>query len=330
MLIPIDTRLQALDGWRGISILSVLSAHLLPLGPKALSINSTAAAIGMALFFSLSGFLITNFFIKHDSVVDFLIRRFFRIIPLAWIGLVFVLITEQASVITWFANIFFYANWPPMHLTDAGAHFWSLCVEVQFYASIALIVSILGKRGLFIIPLICIAFTAYRISNEVHIAINTYFRIDEILSGSLLALIYNEKLGGKLKHFLGQLNQPALIVLLIISCHPDSGFVNYLRPYFAAMLVGATLVNNSSVLAQALNNKVLFYIATISYALYVFHPLLAHSWLGEGDTLVKYSKRPFLFLMLFTLAHISTFYYEQKWILIGKRLSKQLQNGRRE
>lgn len=328
-MMPIDTRLQALDGWRGISILLVLSAHLLPLGPKAWSINVTAGAIGMALFFSLSGFLITSYFIKHDNVVDFLIRRFFRIIPLAWVCLIFVFIAEQSTLSTWFANLFFYANWPPMHITVAGAHFWSLCVEIQFYVSIALLVSILGKRGLLFVPLICIAFTAYRISNEVHLAINTYFRVDEILSGSILALIYHKKAGEMVKHHLSQLNQPLLIVLLIISSHPDSGFINYLRPYFAAMLVGATLSNKSSVIVQVLNNKVLFYIATISFALYVIHPLLVNSWLGEGDTLVKYSKRPFLLILLFTLAHISTFYFEKKWILTGKRLSMHFQNGGR-
>ena len=152
---PINSRFQVLDGWRGISILLVLAAHFLPLGPKIWSLNSTVGPMGMALFFSLSGFLITSFLIKQDSVVDFLIRRFFRIIPLAWLGLIVVLVTEQAPLQTWIANLFFYANWPPMLLTDSGSHYWSLCVEIQFYVAIALLVSIFGKRGLLIIPLVC-------------------------------------------------------------------------------------------------------------------------------------------------------------------------------
>ena len=175
--------------------------------------------------------------------------------------------------------------------------------------------------------MLCIAFTAYRIFNGVHIAINTYFRIDEILSGSVLSLIYYDKLGSASKRYLSRLNQPVMIVLLIISCHPDSGFVNYMRPYFAAMLVGSTLTNHNSVIAQALSNKVLYYLATISFALYIIHPLLAHTWLGEGEKLVKYSKRPVLFLVLFALAHISTFYFEKKWISVGKRLSQRFKKG---
>ena len=40
--------LGVLDGWRGISILLVLAAHLLPLGPKAWRLNETAGPMGMA------------------------------------------------------------------------------------------------------------------------------------------------------------------------------------------------------------------------------------------------------------------------------------------
>ena len=56
-----STRIPILDGWRATSILCVLGAHLVPLGPKALQLNFVAGAMGMALFFCLSGFLIVQF-----------------------------------------------------------------------------------------------------------------------------------------------------------------------------------------------------------------------------------------------------------------------------
>ena len=68
-------RLAVLDSWRGISILLVLATHLLPLSPKSWRFNEMAGPMGMALFFTLSGFLITRFLLHHDSVVDFLTRR---------------------------------------------------------------------------------------------------------------------------------------------------------------------------------------------------------------------------------------------------------------
>src|SRR5256885_9231134 len=54
-------RIPVLDGWRACSILLVLGAHLVPLGPHWMALNDTAGAMGMALFFTLSGYLITSF-----------------------------------------------------------------------------------------------------------------------------------------------------------------------------------------------------------------------------------------------------------------------------
>lgn len=318
------SRYSALDGWRGISILLVLATHLMPLGPKSWQLNSTAGPMGMAIFFTLSGFLITSFLLKHDSVVDFLIRRFFRIVPLAWLYMTAVLLYFGATSGTWLAHIFFYANWPPMQLLPISSHIWSLCVEVQFYIGIALLVAVFRQKGLLLIPLLCLAFTGLRVVNGVEIAINTYYRIDEILAGSVLALVYHDKLGLWLRQFLARSNPFVLFVLLVIACHPESGAANYLRPYLAAMLVGSTLLSERNYLSTVLEHKFLVYIAAISYALYVIHPALTHTWLGTGEGMDKYIKRPLLFAVLFGLAHISTFYYEHKWIDFGKRLSRTL------
>ena len=315
-----DSRLGVLDGWRGVSILLVLGAHLLPLGPKPWQLNYVAGAMGMAIFFTLSGFLITNFLLKHDSIVDFLIRRFFRIVPLAWLYMAIALFLMKSNAEFCFANFLFYANWPPMWLDKANGHLWSLCVEVQFYVGIAMLVAILRRQWLFLILPICIAVTMYRVANGVHMAINTYYRVDEILAGSALALIYNYRMGDAPARILARLWQLPLLFLLASSCHPDSGFLNYFRPYLAAGFVGATLFNSKTRIARAMDNRVLLYIATISYALYVVHPLLADTWLGSGEGIVKYAKRPLLFGAVFLSAHISTFHYEMRWIAFGKRL----------
>lgn len=317
---------QVLDGWRGLSILFVLAAHLLPLGPKSWQLNETAGPLGMCLFFTLSGFLITNFLLKKQNVLDFIIRRFFRIIPLVWLYIVIVLLLNRSNVNQYFPLLFFYANWPPMQLTIATSHLWSLCVEMQFYVAIAFLVLFFKKRGLLLLPLICLIVTLYRVHDQVYVAINTYYRVDEILAGGVLALFFNDKLGMYPKLFLGSINQWILIIFLLISCHPASGFMNYFRPYLAAMLVGSTLFRYSSNhISIILNSKVLFYLASISYALYIIHGGLRYTWLGEGEILEKYIKRPLLFIVLIFLSHLSTFYYEKKFISFGKSLSLKLQ-----
>lgn len=89
---PRDEHLAVLDGWRGISILLVLATHLLPLGPKAWRLNEMTGPMGMALFFTLSGFLITRFLQRDAGLIDFLSRRLFRIVPLAWLTLTVIMV----------------------------------------------------------------------------------------------------------------------------------------------------------------------------------------------------------------------------------------------
>ena len=70
----------------------------------------------------------------------------------------------------------------------------------------------------------------------------------------------------------------------------------------------------------------LAYIATISYALYIIHGGLEHTWLGDGEKIIKYVKRPLLFAATFLLAHLSTFYFEKYWIDLGKKLTSNPKN----
>ena len=278
----------------------------------------------MALFFTLSGFLVTHLLLKNDSIRDFIIHRFFRIVPLAWLYMICVLYFSDVSASAWRAHLLFYANLPPKPLIQVTDHMWSLCVEMQFYTAVILLVALLKKKGLLLIPLICVSVTLFRIFNGMEVSVITYYRIDEILAGSILALIYHGKLGTWPVAALKKFYYPVALILFLFSCHPDSGYMNYFRPYLAALLVGATLYNQQTRLASVLQHRLLFYIASISFALYVIHPLLNASWLGSGDQVVKYAKRPLLFAAIFLSAHISTFYYEHKWIDFGKRLADKL------
>lgn len=313
---------EVLDGWRGVSILLVLATHLLPIGPKAWQLNFASGVLGMVVFFILSGFLITSFLLQEQAIREFLTRRFFRVIPLAWLYLALALVIAGASSVdSWLAHFLFYANLPPKHLIPLTDHMWSVCVEIQFYVGIAVLVAILGVRGLLLLPLLCVLFTVFRIANSVPLSTITYFRIDEILAGCTLALIYNGRLGNGLLRFVKAMPQWPIALLLVLSCLRQTEWLNYLRPYLAAILIGTTILNPGSLLAIALKNRFLAYLAGISYALYVIHPMLAASWLGSGDIVEKYAKRPLLFAALFVLAHLSTGYYERRWIAFGKRLA---------
>ncbi len=316
-------RFQVLDGWRGISIIFVLLGHWFPLGPKSWQMNAAVAATGMVLFFILSGFLITSILLKDQRIGRFLTRRFLRIVPLAWLvmAITFLITTPAANV--YLPHFLFYANWPPRWLTDTTAHFWSLCIEMQFYILIAILVVTLKKRAFVVLPILCVAVTIFRYLNDPPVNINTYYRIDEILAGCTLALIYHHH-NDALKRYIGRLNPIYLFPLLLLTAHPDGGLVTYLKPYIALLVIGSSLFGAQSTWYQPwLKGRILFYIASVSYAVYIIHVGLQHTWLGEGETLEKYLKRPLLLAITFALAHLSTFYYEKYWINLGKKLTEQ-------
>ena len=116
-----------------------------------------------------------------------------------------------------------------------------------------------------------------------------------------------------------------LAPLLLASCHPASGALNYARPYFAALLIGSTVFQSSGTLRRLLCGRILGYLAEISYALYVIHPLTYSGSLGEGDVVVRYTKRIGSFFLSFLFAHVSTRYYEKYWIGLGHRIATRIE-----
>lgn len=314
-------QLPVLNGWRGLSILLVLAAHLLPLGPKVLKLNYSAGILGMALFFTLSGFLITSALLREPRVRAFLVRRFARVVPLAWLYFVIALVVSNASLQEWLAHFLFYGNLPPRQLVPLTLHVWSLCLEVQFYVAAALLVAVLRLRGLWLLPVLGVMFTALRIWHGVYASDISYYRVDEILAGCTLALVIHTDAGNALRAWMARVPQWPLLALLVLSCTPLGAWLNFARPYLAALLVGATLMAPNTGLVRSLDQRFLLYLAVISYALYVIHPLLAETWLGEGDVIEKYAKRPLLLLVVFALAHLSTHYFERWFIERGRALA---------
>lgn len=317
-------RNQVLDGWRGISISLVLIGHLFPVGPGAWELNGAVAATGMAIFFILSGFLITSLLLRDGHVGHFLIRRLLRILPLAWLVMLVTLLLTGSPAEIWQRHFSFTANLPlPVTaLIPATSHFWSLCVEMQFYITIALLVRLLRERAMYLLPLLALLVTLNRVYAGAYIDIHTLLRVDEILAGCILALIYHWR-QASIGPWLAKVHPLVLLPLVVLAAHPAGGWLNYLRPYLALWMIGSTLMlHRDDAFQRLLCGRVLAYLATVSYALYVFHGGLRETWLASGDTLERYLKRPLFLAATFALAHLSTFHYERHFMAWGKHLTR--------
>ncbi|MEO1679885.1 MAG: acyltransferase [Pseudomonadota bacterium] len=320
--------IRILDGVRALSILLVLAGHTLPLHLGPLRLNEGTAAAGLSLFFVLSGFLIVSILERGMTPGAFLVRRLMRIVPALWMFLLVIAVVMQPPVHVLLANALYVSNYVPGALHNLSmSHLWSLCVEVHFYLAIAFAVAVLGRRGVWLVIPAAVATTGLRISEGAALDIATHLRVDEILAGGMLALVWARS-GETLRTALGR---PAIALvatagvgaLWYLSCFPESGALPYLRPYLAAGLVGVLLAGRPPLLTSVLESGVAAYVAKISYALYLYHMLMIWGWLNTGSTAERYLlKRPISYALMFGAAHASTFWWEARWQALGKRLTR--------
>ncbi|MBV8072845.1 MAG: acyltransferase, partial [Acidobacteriaceae bacterium] len=142
--------IPTLDGWRAVAIGMVIAYHasMVPFGTVEAYRSSWAyllrfGHIGVALFFGISGFLITTLLLREEarngriSLSKFYIRRCFRILPAyyALLGSITILglITSRAELMS---SLCFVRNY--IHEGAGGGsyvtgHLWSLAVEEHFY-----------------------------------------------------------------------------------------------------------------------------------------------------------------------------------------------------
>ena len=116
-------RIPTLDGWRGIAILLVICDHW--------GSRHTIGRYGVALFFVLSGYLISTRLTAEPDLNTFYVRRMLRLWPVAWAYLFVLAIAGSLTRADGLSCLFFYRNF--LSNDSLTSHFWSLSVEEQFY-----------------------------------------------------------------------------------------------------------------------------------------------------------------------------------------------------
>ncbi len=304
--------MKQFDSLRAIAVLMVVVSHWFP----NLSINKIGlGAIGVDIFFVLSGFLITrilivekinflnnpNNFSRLQAIKNFTIRRSLRIFPI-YFTLLFLLIVfnkilpnsvsqDFAWYFLYLQNILFCINqsWPGGKLS----HLWTLAVEEQFYLIWPWVILFISQKWLLI---------AIIISFILGIA-STYF-LPFYISGMFAGLLATSCMhafaaGGLLAYFNLFKNDylikkkyyiivSSLLVLVYFSLS-TIGFLNFvfdLRTSLSITMVGLLtiiIINPNSFLSSfSLGNPLLVFIVRISYGVYLFHnfiPLIFNSFL---------------------------------------------------
>lgn len=304
-----------LDGLRAVALLLVLGAHW----PGHPAIVGGHGGMGVSIFFTLSGFLITRILLynrEHSiSLRNFWIHRVARILPLYFTVLVLIGLWLGFTGEWWQCATFTYCLLRTS--MDVGtpvlSPFWSLCVEEHFYLVWPLIVlfstlrqtkvaavalTALGCAFLLCLPVV----SAYRLASfgtTTAVAyFNTLSRIAALTGGCLLAL--NE---ARLRR-----QSPvavAMATLLLIAAYASLGTLKDVAGLivnpdasFPAMRVAGTFwqtftgiaLNLTVLLATFHTPKFVTFLASpamrwlggVSYCVYLIH-IPIWTYVGAGD-----------------------------------------------
>ena len=133
-------RIPSLDGLRAILIVLVMVAHLVKWKHVSLALIEGYGALGVHVFFVLSGYLITNLLLQEQErtstirLSQFYVRRAFRIFPAAFVFLAVVVgLYWREMHWTHVAAAVFYVSNMDVSRPWIFGHLWSLSIEEQFY-----------------------------------------------------------------------------------------------------------------------------------------------------------------------------------------------------
>lgn len=309
--------IAGLDGVRALCVLLVLADH-----SRIPGFEGWGGKVGVFLFFTISGFLITpilyrarkkveaNSLRPRDALRDFLIKRILRIFPLYYVSLtVFVvpllllsrakgteLYARFGDILPWLYG--YGTNIYVAHIAHAWpgslSHFWSLAVEQQYYVVFPLLFVGLATRRW---PVALLVFAG------VTLAIGWLWfggRDDIVFYASTLTGFYALALGGwfglramDVPRQGSPMSDAGIILLFVAQCalafwlhgsQPGGDIATTALPPLAGMLLLLLTRAQNGTLVALLETPVLRGLGVVSYGFYIFHNLV----LGQTNALTRH------------------------------------------
>jgi peptidoglycan/LPS O-acetylase OafA/YrhL len=348
--------LPTLDGWRAIAILAVLICHVsdVPLlareGAGGFWHNLTRyGAEGVALFFGLSGFLITYRLLQERqrtggiSLQHFYGRRVLRILPACLAYLLTVTALAGAGVLAIHredlrSSFLFYRNYlsPAQVGTWYTGHFWTLAIEEHFYLLWPGLLVLAGpRRALWLSALLGggVAFwrwieirfhpTASWLT-QMDMSVRTDIRIDGLLWGAFAALLLFH--GSRERWLRGVFSSRwtwAALVVLAAICLKGSvlPFNDMWRAVIIPCFIVGTVLHPSGLLGRVLESPVLTWVGRLSYSLYLWQQLfLVGAVMKRPLPFGPFQELPLNLVAAFACAALSYYLLEKPLVGVGKRL----------
>ncbi|PZU03378.1 MAG: acyltransferase [Gordonia sp. (in: high G+C Gram-positive bacteria)] len=318
-LAPRGFAIPSLNGVRALAVAIVFFGHGFGV-PGAFP-----GHLGVTIFFFLSGYLITTLLRREFarsgriSLKAFYLRRVLRIVPPAYLAILFAIILGLTGVLTarmsvWgiLSEFLYYTNYYIAYsgvasLPPETSMLWSLAIEEHFYLIIPGLLLVAfnidwGRRRIGLVLLgFAIAITIWRIylladgADFYRLYVSTDTRMDSMLFGSAMALLSNPALGDatpqwrKFNFGSRYFALAATAAIVIVAFIP----VRSIRFSLADTLIAACLYvifwfiisSPDGVAGRLLNCRVVAHIGVLSYSIYLFHRLmlgLSGEWFGRS------------------------------------------------
>lgn len=320
---PAKNRLQALDALRGIAALGVVLFHYLPYYNELYGHAFTPpdflefGRYGVHLFFMLSGFVIFMTLERTENAAKFGLARAFRLLPALWVGIILTFLFVHAlgpddravplsSALLNFTLLHSYLD----HAHVDGAY-WSLVIEVTFYAWMALLFYTLKSwQQLRMVLFGWIILSYVGVINAESLSLTMLFIATELLFTSYASLF----ISGILLYRWHKTGSLAAIEVFFLALSMSHALIAYPAPFniFVLSCYGVFVLAISGYL-NFIVNKVTLWLGSLSYSLYLVHQnigygIIDHSYAFGLSGLLGVSIALVVSFILATLMH----YYVEK------------------
>lgn len=343
--------IPSLDGLRAVSILLVIFAHSRWFLPPIVTTTSFFKYVvgngthGVAVFFVISGYLITTLLIREFnkegtvSLKRFYFRRSLRIFPPFYFYLAVMAVLWAVRIIpedwpSFLASLTYTWAYYPKAQGYFITHTWSLSIEEQFYLFWPLMFVLLHRKDrliqvswwmiLLFPPLrVLLYFVAPNLRGHEFYMVHGW--MDTMMVGCLLALLRQQSAFERwTSRFLNIFTVSAMMLIafylipIAISTLPKTlGTVLALTiaPTIVAFCIGGTMIylidTKHRLILDAFNNPVIRHIGVISYSLYLWQQLFMSD---------RLSLLPYGYVLMFLCAEVSFWLIEKPSLALRTKL----------
>ena len=367
---------QDIERLRAVAVVAVFLQHidnLTPIAPGyALIFNHITFWTGVDLFFAVSGFVVARSLLdsfgtnvtKRQILMAFFARRFFRLIPSAWLWLAITLIlysfviksvpnAEPGTVLNGvvaavmnISNVFWYYCDPTAPIApsmcpngNTVAVYWSLSLEEQFYVVLALAACLCPLKKL--TPVFTVMIVAQFFLPRTPFSLAWLLRTDAFFLGVMICLLRRTVYAGAFDWLLSRIGRTGAIVVMAVALSA----IIFAPVQIPAVGCGIAAIGSGLLVLVASSNfdlvpggKFVAWIGSRSYAIYLIHFVvlaLIREGLMRAGLFTEYTDwLTFIGLALFALAttvlvaQVNLVAVERPFRRLGYRISDRILRGK--